>query len=132
MHTKITPLSIGRGRYLYVLLFIRRELSLVFSLQAAQAGFQLGDALVDNIRQIMLVQIVRRAALDIADADDVRGYTEQQWRWRAGSSAQRCPRRRGRYTDVDRAQHLRARADQHIVAQRQGGACRCPCRYRPG
>ena len=60
MHTKITPLSIGRGRCLYVLLFIRRELSLVFGLQAAQAGFQLGGALVDNIRQILLVQIVRR------------------------------------------------------------------------
>ena len=72
MHTKITPLSIGWGRCLYVLLFIRRELSLVFGLQAAQAGFQLGDALVDNIRQILLVQIVRWAA-DNSGSDYLQG-----------------------------------------------------------
>ena len=74
MHTKITPLSIGRGRYLYVLLFIRRELSLVFGLQAAQAGFQLGEALVDNIRQILLIQIVRRAAFLVAHAHYLGGH----------------------------------------------------------
>ena len=102
----------------FIILFIRRVLTLLFGFQAAQAGFELGDALVDNIRQILLVQIVRRAALDIADADDLRGYTDGSAL--AGRfSAQRCQRRRGRVTDVDRAQHLRARADQHIVAQRR-------------
>ena len=62
------------GRYLYVLLFIRRELSLVFGLQAAQAGFQLGEALVDNIRQILLVKIVRRAAFLVAHAHYLGGH----------------------------------------------------------
>ena len=56
-----------------LLFFLSGGNSPCFSASKRQAGFQFGDTLVDDIRQILLIQVVRRDALDAADPHDFGG-----------------------------------------------------------
>ena len=85
--------------------------------QRADPAVKVGDALCDHIRQILLVEVIRRVDGLVVDAHDFGRYADSGAVGRQIAQNDASGTDTGVVSDIDRAKHLGAGTDQNVVAE---------------